>query len=163
MKRIHDFMVYSPNAIAKLLHWAIVKLSPSWLCLAKFVSGSKIFRQEFQILQVLTKITLEMDINQGREMVYTLSSTHTEFGAQAQLETGEVELQLELCVPLPFCIRKLPPVFSNCQIAVLSLPLVWSWMIIWKQLRMHAHWHFSCVIFFLHEGDVKYLHTQMCL
>ena len=98
-------MVYSANAIAKLLQWAIVKLSPSWLCLAKFVSGSKIFRQEFQILWVLTKIILEMAINQGREMVYTLSLTHTEFGAQAQLGTGEVELQLDFVFPSHFVLE----------------------------------------------------------
>ena len=82
-----------------------MKLSPSWLCLAKFVSGSKIFRQEFQILWVLTKIILEMAINQGREMVYTLSLTHTEFGAQAQLGTGEVELQLDFVFPSHFVLE----------------------------------------------------------
>lgn len=54
-----------------------------------------------------------MDINQGRETVYTLSSTHTEFGAQAQLGTGEVELQLTFVFPSHF-------VLENC----LQFPLI---------------------------------------
>lgn len=125
--------------------------------------------EDFRSCRFATNRTLEMVVNQAGEAgSYFVIDTYWVWGPGPSLGQVRSGCGWPLCSRCHFvsadgrrqcwagqATAEVASSFLHYrQAAVCRCPLCeLIWMIIWKQLRMHAHLYFTCVIFFLHEGD----------